>query len=158
GRPHRHPRRPSGRRRVRAPCRPCRWCSRRERCGHPGPGWWRCPWHLDITVWRLAGAVSAKDRGRVVAEPAPAADNAPGLDLTEAMAAVLARYEDHLAHERNLSEHTVRAYLGDLRQLGAHLVRLGEADFDAADLRSLRSWLANQTSRGQGRTTVQRRV
>jgi len=74
------------------------------------------------------------------------------------MSAVLGRYEDHLAHERRLSAHTVRAYLGDLRQLGEHLSRLGDAEFADADLRALRSWLANQTTRGQGRTTVQRRV
>lgn len=92
----------------------------------------------------------------MASEPVPEAADGP--ELTEAMVTVLARYEDHLAHERNLSEHSVRAYLGDLRQLGTHLARLGDDDFGAADLRSLRSWLANQTSRGQGRTTVQRRV
>lgn len=80
------------------------------------------------------------------------------VELPEAMAELLARYEDHLTHERNLSAHTVRAYLGDLRQLAEHLHRLGAADFAAVSLRDLRSWLANQTSRGQGRTTVQRRV
>ncbi|HIT75432.1 MAG TPA: tyrosine recombinase XerC [Candidatus Avipropionibacterium avicola] len=79
-------------------------------------------------------------------------------ELGEQMVAVLGRYEDHLVHERNLSAHTVRAYLGDLRQLAAHLQRLGEQDFTGTQLRDLRSWLANQTTRGQERTTVQRRV
>jgi len=79
-------------------------------------------------------------------------------ELTEAMAAVLGRHEDHLHHERNLSGHTVRAYLADLRQLGGHLVRLGDGTWADADLRTLRGWLANQTTLGHARTTVQRRV
>ncbi|MFW6598274.1 tyrosine recombinase XerC [Microlunatus sp. Y2014] len=79
-------------------------------------------------------------------------------ELAEPMAAALGRYERHLSAERNLSDHTVRAYLGDLTQLGVHLARLGHADFGDAGLRDLRSWLANQTSRGQQRSTLQRRV
>lgn len=78
--------------------------------------------------------------------------------LPAAMTRVLDRYAEHLTHERRLSPHSVRAYLGDLRQLADHLAQLGDSEFADADLRALRSWLANQTTLGQGRTTVQRRV
>jgi len=79
-------------------------------------------------------------------------------DLPESFAAVLADYERHLSRERNLSDHTVRAYLGDLHGLLDHAQRLGHDDVATIDLRSLRSWLAKQQTTGKSRTTIARRA
>ncbi len=78
--------------------------------------------------------------------------------LSERYADLLTAYGQHLAHERALSEHTVRAYLGDLSALLLHLQRLGRTDLDAVTIRDLRSWLANQQTRGASRATLQRRA
>ncbi|QDP96248.1 tyrosine recombinase XerC [Microlunatus elymi] len=78
-------------------------------------------------------------------------------ELPDCYVAVLADYERHLRAERRLSEHTVRAYLGDLQSLLAHLNRLGIEDLDDAELTDLRSWLAQQQSSGAARASVQRR-
>ena len=45
--------------------------------------------------------------------------------LSEPMAAALAAFETHLAVERDLSAHTVRAYLADVTSLATHASRLG---------------------------------
>lgn len=68
-----------------------------------------------------------------------------------------AAYERHLAAERNLAPHTIRAYVGDLDDLLRHAVRSGAKSLDDIDLRMLRSWLAKQQSLGKSRTTVARR-
>ena len=78
--------------------------------------------------------------------------------LPEAMAAALASYERHLASERNLAAHTVRAYLGDVAGMLEHAVVMGHSDLRSLDLRTLRSWLANQQTRGKARTTMARRA
>ena len=78
--------------------------------------------------------------------------------LPEAFAQVLADYERHLLSERDPSPHTVRSYLGDLAGLLQHADRLGISSLDELDLRTLRSWLANQQSRGKARTTLARRA
>ncbi len=79
-------------------------------------------------------------------------------ELSAQNAALLTAYEQHLAHERALSGHTVRAYLADVTSLLLHLQRLGRAALDAATVRDLRSWLANQQTRGASRSTLQRRA
>ena len=71
---------------------------------------------------------------------------------------LLAGYLRHLRSQRNLAEHTVRAYRTDLLNLFTHLDRLGVASLDEVDLRSLRSWLAKQHTLGHARTTLQRRA
>jgi integrase/recombinase XerC len=71
---------------------------------------------------------------------------------------LVADYVRHLQLQRNLSEHTVRAYRSDVSGLLMHLQRLGRLSLDDVDLRDVRSWLANQQTRGQARTTVQRRA
>ncbi|WP_205474329.1 tyrosine recombinase XerC [Nocardioides sp. SYSU D00038] len=74
------------------------------------------------------------------------------------MARVLGDYERHLASERDLTAHTVRAYLGDVAGMLDHAARLGHTGVDTLDLRSLRSWLAKQQSLGRSRTTLARRA
>ncbi len=71
---------------------------------------------------------------------------------------LLADYERHLVSERDLTSHTVSAYMSDVNSLLVHLVRLGCADLDAADVRALRSWLAKQQTLGKARTTLARRT
>lgn len=78
--------------------------------------------------------------------------------LPAAMAAVLADYERHLTAERDLTPHTVRAYLGDVGSVLEHARRLGLTDPADLDLRTLRSWLAQQQTLGRSRTTVARRA
>ncbi|MGZ5399945.1 MAG: tyrosine recombinase [Nocardioides sp.] len=78
--------------------------------------------------------------------------------LCETFARTVGEYERHLVAERNLSAHTVRAYLGDIESLLDHAQRLGLDRLDDLDLRALRSWLANQQTRGKARTTVARRA
>jgi integrase/recombinase XerC len=87
----------------------------------------------------------------------PAAETAPD-ELPEAFAGVLGDYERHLAAERDLTAHTVRAYLGDVTGLLDHASRLGLTDVAELDLRSLRSWLAKQQTLGLSRTTLARRA
>ncbi|HEX2894829.1 MAG TPA: tyrosine recombinase XerC [Marmoricola sp.] len=79
-------------------------------------------------------------------------------DLPEGFATALAAYERHLVSERDLTPHTVRAYLGDVSGMLAHATALGLTDLDQLDLRTLRSWLANQQIRGKARTTMARRA
>ncbi len=78
--------------------------------------------------------------------------------LPESMALALAAYERHLVSERDLTEHTVRAYVGDIAGMLEHAALLGHTDVGTLDVRSLRSWLAKQQTRGLARTTLARRA
>jgi integrase/recombinase XerC len=64
----------------------------------------------------------------------------------------------HLERERNLSVHTIRAYLGDLDSLIEHLATLKVSDLSELSLTHIRSWLANQQVKGGARTTLSRRA
>ena len=77
--------------------------------------------------------------------------------FSAALAAALADFTDHLALERNLSAHTVRAYAGDLTSLFDHAARLHVDRPADLDLRTLRSWLARLHSQGASRATLARR-
>ena len=78
--------------------------------------------------------------------------------LPAAFTQVLADYRRHLEAERDLSAHSVRAYLTDIGSLLEHARRLGHTQLDTLELRTLRSWLAQQQSLGRSRTTLARRA
>jgi len=79
-------------------------------------------------------------------------------ELPEPMARVLGEYERHLVSERDLTHHSVRAYVADIAGLLDHAARLGHTDVAGLDLRTLRSWLAKQQILGRSRTTLARRA
>lgn len=75
---------------------------------------------------------------------------------------LLDAFARHLSVQRGLSEHTVRAYLGDVGDLLRTLPpREGAAphgsDLTALDLTALRAWLAGQARRSMARATLARR-
>jgi integrase/recombinase XerC len=89
--------------------------------------------------------------------PAPAAVRPAG-DLPGQLSAALTAFRRHLASERGLSPHTVRAYLSDIDLLLRHAAGQGctePADIGVADLRA---WLAEQHRAGQARATIARRA
>lgn len=71
---------------------------------------------------------------------------------------LISAFTRHLEIERNLSEHTIRAYLGDLESLIIHLELIGVKNISQLELAHLRSWLANQQVKGGARTTLSRRA
>jgi integrase/recombinase XerC len=99
------------------------------------------------------------------AVPEPAAPEAavsepavPEAALPSWLAGRLAGFERHLAAERGLSPHTVRAYLGDVGALLEHAWRAGLSDPAALDIGLIRSWLAAQHASGMARATLARRT
>jgi len=78
--------------------------------------------------------------------------------VSENYGKLIAAFTRHLEVERSLSVHTIRAYLGDLESLVAHLENIGVADISQLELIHLRSWLANQQVKGGARTTLSRRA
>lgn len=67
-------------------------------------------------------------------------------------------FAQHLRVERNRSDHTVRAYVGDLHLLETHLNEADEGHLDTATLASLRAWLGDQAASGAARGTLARRA
>ena len=67
-------------------------------------------------------------------------------------------FTTYLNRERSLSDNTIRAYVGDLESLASHLKALGVEDLSTLNISHLRSWLANQQSKGASRTTLARRA
>jgi integrase/recombinase XerC len=95
-------------------------------------------------------------------EPSPEQPRAeqprPEETLSERHASLLAAYERHLLAERDLTAHTVRAYVSDVESLLLHAQRHGRDGLAELDVRTLRSWLAGQQHRGLVRSTVARRA
>ena len=67
--------------------------------------------------------------------------------------ALIEEYSEHLATDRGLSPHTVRAYSADLRLLAAHIDHPR-----AVTLTTLRTWLADMADQGTAASSIQRRV
>jgi integrase/recombinase XerC len=78
-------------------------------------------------------------------------------ELPAALQRALAEFGRHLAAERGLSAHTVRAYLGDIRSLLEHAQLCGITGLADLDIGLLRSWLARQRALGQARSSLARR-
>lgn len=74
--------------------------------------------------------------------------------------AVLGAFADHLRLERGLSEHTVRAYVSDLRALLEFVLGPDATAVDPAEvtLVALRGWLARDSAEGRSRATLARRA
>jgi integrase/recombinase XerC len=73
--------------------------------------------------------------------------------------AVLEEFDEYLALQRGRSDHTRRAYLGDLRSLSEFLdERAPDVALTQVTLPVLRSWLAAQAGGGAARTTLARRT
>ncbi len=87
------------------------------------------------------------EAGGQAAEPLP-----PGL------AKALDGFRRHLAAERGVSPHTVRAYLSDVGSLLEHAGRIGVTRPDELDIGVLRGWLAGQYATGHARATLARRA
>ncbi len=72
---------------------------------------------------------------------------------------VLEEFDEYLALQRGRSEHTRRAYLGDLRSLFSFLAeRTPEPPLERLTLPLLRTWLSSQAAAGAARTTLARRT
>ncbi len=71
---------------------------------------------------------------------------------------VLGEYTHHLTKERSLSEHTTRAYLGDLTSFFDNLELQKVDDLSDVTIAHIRSWLATQQVKGGARTTLSRRA
>lgn len=71
---------------------------------------------------------------------------------------LISEYQQHLAHEKSLSQHTVRAYCGDVENFFAHLENNGVTNLADATAAHIRSWLATLQVRGGARTTLSRRA
>ncbi len=86
----------------------------------------------------------------------------PGQDgaepLPDRLEAALQAFRRHLAAERGVSAHTVRAYLGDVRALLGYAAQAGVTSPDDLDIAVLRGWLAGQHATGRARATLARRA
>jgi integrase/recombinase XerC len=78
--------------------------------------------------------------------------------LPPELAGALEGYVRHLADERGLSPHTVRAYAGDAEGLLRHAARLRLTALGQLDLGVLRSWLALAHANGASPATLARRA
>lgn len=76
------------------------------------------------------------------------------MELSAGWRALIEEYAAHLASGRGLSEHTVRAYSTDLRELAAAV----EVEPGKVTLSRLRGWLADMSEAGAASSTIQRRV
>ena len=85
-------------------------------------------------------------------------DSLPPEPVATGLARDLDAWADHLRLGRNLSEHTRRAYAGDLVDLATWAATRGVSAWGQVDHRLLRAWLADLHRRGAERTTMARRA
>ena len=86
---------------------------------------------------------------------------APGdlsADLPEASAQAVESWCAYLAGQRGRSDHTVRAYRGDVIAMLAYAASRGVEAPAGVDLTLLRGWLAEDTTRGLSRSSLARRA
>jgi integrase/recombinase XerC len=79
-------------------------------------------------------------------------------ELPGQLESALEAFRRHLAAERGVSGHTVRAYLGDVRALLEYAAHAGVTSPDGLDIAVLRGWLAGQHATGRARATLARRA
>lgn len=70
---------------------------------------------------------------------------------------VMVRFATSLRHGAGASDHTVRAYVGDVEALASFLGLDDDATWTDVALADLRAWLAHQAADGKSRTTLARR-
>jgi integrase/recombinase XerC len=87
----------------------------------------------------------------------PGPESGP-VPLPKRLQATLDEFGRHLAAERGLSRHTVRAYLGDVRSLLEHAAGGAVTEPAGLDIGVLRRWLAGQHGTGHSRATLSRRA
>jgi len=105
-------------------------------------------------AWALDPRTGLTD-GQQVSRPRTRSDS---LDLPPALAVALEDFLESLDLTRNLSAHTIRAYRSDITGLLDHLTRHGQGALADLDLGVLRSWLAQQQTRGAARSTLARKA
>jgi integrase/recombinase XerC len=134
-----------------------------------GPAGWSAPGQGTAGRGTInSGTINNRTAGRGTAGRGTAGHSAGGGErptvalpeqpLPEHLAERLAAFERHLAAERGLSAHTVRAYLGDIRSLLAHACEDGMTGLAGLDVGVIRGWLASQHAAGQARATLARRA
>ena len=79
-------------------------------------------------------------------------------DLPVELSVAASDFERYLRLERDRSEHTVRAYVGDVVSLLDHARRLGVVSVAELELATLRSWLARRRSTGAARSSLARQA
>ncbi|MQA15535.1 MAG: tyrosine-type recombinase/integrase [Pseudonocardiaceae bacterium] len=109
--------------------------------------------HVRVRVWRYLTRSGARRSVVRVTAPSPPPEALPP-ELAEHLEAFLG----DLRSVRGLSEHTLRAYRGDVTSLLVRLVDSGHNVLDGLDLALLRSWLAAQRTAGRSRSTLARRA
>lgn len=88
-----------------------------------------------------------------------AGDGRPDADaLPASMVEVLDEFSRYLGTERDRSDHTVRAYVGDVGDMMRHAARMGRTRVADVNVDVLRSWLASVRTRGRSRATLARRA
>jgi integrase/recombinase XerC len=78
--------------------------------------------------------------------------------VTNPLEDAVAEFGRHLSAERDVSPHTLRAYLGDLADLCGYAAVAGVIEPAELDVSLLRAWLARQHALGRSRATLARRT
>ena len=78
-------------------------------------------------------------------------------DLPEPLADALKGFCDHLALERGLSPHTVKAYRNDVGTLLEHATTQGVTELPRVGITEVRAWLAQAVRTGMSAATLRRR-